>query len=58
MTKRDSNPPQATRRGFLTATAGLAALAGSNLAPSAARALDAPQSAQAAKASEPFWGEH
>ena len=58
MTKRDPNPPQATRRGFLTATAGLAALAGSNLAPSAARALEAPQGAEAAKASEPFWGEH
>jgi deferrochelatase/peroxidase EfeB len=58
MTNRDPNPPQATRRGFLTATAGLAALAGSNLAPSAARALEAPQDAEAAKASEPFWGEH
>ncbi|MGO9851363.1 MAG: Dyp-type peroxidase, partial [Steroidobacteraceae bacterium] len=58
MTKRDSTPPQATRRGFLTATAGLAALAGSNLAPSAARALDAAQDAEAAKATEPFWGAH
>ncbi len=31
MTKRDRTPPQATRRGFLSATAGLAAFAGSNL---------------------------
>ena len=58
MTRRDSNPPQTTRRGFLSATAGLAAVAGSNLAPSAARALDAQVDAEAAKASEPFWGEH
>ncbi len=57
MTKRDSSP-QATRRGFLSATAGLAALAGANLAPSAARAADAAQDSGAAKASEPFWGAH
>ena len=54
MTKRDSPLPQATRRGFLSATAGLAALAGSSLAPGAARA----QGAETAKTSEPFWGEH
>jgi deferrochelatase/peroxidase EfeB len=58
MTKRDPTPPQATRRGFFSATAGLAALAGSNLAPGAARALGAAQGAEAAKATEPFWGEH
>jgi deferrochelatase/peroxidase EfeB len=54
VTKRDSPLPQATRRGFLSATAGLAALAGSSLAPGAARA----QGAETAKTSEPFWGEH
>jgi deferrochelatase/peroxidase EfeB len=58
MTKRDSLLPQATRRGFLSATAGLAALAGSNLAPGAARALDAAPDAEPAKAIEPFWGAH
>jgi deferrochelatase/peroxidase EfeB len=58
MTKRDSMPPRATRRGFLSATAGLAALAGSNLAPGAARALDPAPDAGAARATEPFWGEH
>jgi deferrochelatase/peroxidase EfeB len=58
MTRRDSNPPQATRRGFLSATAGLAAFAGSNLAPSAARALDPAQGGAAASATAPFWGEH
>jgi len=58
MTDRDLNAPRATRRGFLTATAGLAAIAGSSLAPSAARALDAAQGAEAAKTTEPFWGAH
>jgi deferrochelatase/peroxidase EfeB len=58
MTKRDSLLPQATRRGFLSATAGLAALAGSNLVPGAARALDAAPDAEPAKAIEPFWGAH
>jgi deferrochelatase/peroxidase EfeB len=58
MMKRDSLLPQATRRGFLSATAGLAALAGSNLAPGAARALDAAPDAEPAKAIEPFWGAH
>jgi deferrochelatase/peroxidase EfeB len=52
MTARDPLPPQATRRGFLSATAGLAAFAGSNLAPGAARAVEA------APTIEPFWGEH
>ncbi len=54
MTKRDPNLPHASRRGFLTATAGLAALAGSHLAPGAARA----QGAETKSAIEPFWGEH
>jgi deferrochelatase/peroxidase EfeB len=60
MTKRDRNEPRATRRGFLAATAGLAAVAGSNLAPGAAQALDATQGAgaEAAKTMEPFWGAH
>ncbi len=60
MTNPDHDKPRATRRGFLTATAGLAAVAGSSLAPGAARALDIPQGAgaEAAKTTEPFWGLH
>jgi len=58
MTDSASDKPRATRRGFLTATAGLAAVAGANFAPGAARAEDAAQSAQVAKTTEPFWGAH
>jgi deferrochelatase/peroxidase EfeB len=58
MTGRDSPSPRATRRGFLSATAGLAAVAGANLAPGGARAFEPPPAAEAAKTSEPFWGEH
>ena len=53
-----SDQPRSTRRGFLAATAGLAAVAGSNLAPNSASALDAPQAAEAPKTMEPFWGAH
>jgi deferrochelatase/peroxidase EfeB len=59
MSESDSNlPPRATRRGFLSATAGLAALAGAGVAPSAARAVEEAPDADAAKAVEPFWGAH
>jgi deferrochelatase/peroxidase EfeB len=60
MTDHDRNEPRATRRGFLAATAGLAAVAGSTLTPGAAQALDAAQGAgvEAAKTTEPFWGAH
>ena len=60
MTNPGHDKPRATRRRFLTATAGLAAVAGSSLAPGAARALDLPQGAgaAAAKTTEPFWGLH
>jgi deferrochelatase/peroxidase EfeB len=58
MTERDSSSPRATRRGFLSATAGLAAFAGANLAPDAARALEPAPAAEAVRTSEPFWGEH
>ena len=54
MTGRDQDRPQATRRGFLAGTAGLAAVAGSNFAPRAARA----QGAKAVTTTEPFWGAH
>ncbi|MGA2043397.1 MAG: Dyp-type peroxidase [Roseiarcus sp.] len=46
-----------TRRGFLAATAGLAAVAGAGLAPRPARALDDAPGA-AAGATEPFWATH
>ena len=52
-----NNRRRRRRRGFLTATAGLAALAGANLAPSAARALDATAAARPTT-TEPFWGAH
>jgi len=59
VTDRKEDRPQATRRGFLAATAGLAAVAGSSLPQGAARALDAaPAGAEAPKAMEPFWGAH
>jgi deferrochelatase/peroxidase EfeB len=58
VTGRDTHAPQPSRRGFLTATAGLAALAGANLAPGAARALEARPAADPGDATEPFWGEH
>ena len=58
MTERDPDRPQASRRGFLTATAGFAALAGANLAPGAARALETAQDAAAKADIEPYWGEH
>jgi hypothetical protein len=51
-------PPRPTRRGFLTATSGLAALTGSGLAPYAAPAHEAPQDAETANDMVPFWGEH
>jgi deferrochelatase/peroxidase EfeB len=54
MTGLNRDRPRSTRRGFLAATAGLAAVAGSNLAPTAAQA----QSAGAADTTEPFWGAH
>jgi deferrochelatase/peroxidase EfeB len=54
MTAPDPDRPRSTRRGFLAATAGLAAVAGSSLAPTATQA----QSAEAAKTVEPFWGAH
>ena len=53
MTEFDSNAPRATRRGFLAGTAGLAALAGANIAPRAAQADGAPASEV-----EPFYGPH
>ncbi|MGO8832115.1 MAG: iron uptake transporter deferrochelatase/peroxidase subunit [Roseiarcus sp.] len=56
MTERDRDRPQATRRRFLAATAGLAA-AGSSLAANPARALEAAQDAEA-RTREPFWGAH
>ncbi len=57
--KYQRDMPQATRRGFLTGAAGLAA-AGSSLAPGAALALDAGQGAEgeAAKGVVPFRGAH
>jgi deferrochelatase/peroxidase EfeB len=58
VTDRNPGNPPATRRGFLAATAGLAAFAGSNLASGAARALDVGQSAEAARTMEPFLGAH
>jgi deferrochelatase/peroxidase EfeB len=58
MKSADRDSPQPTRRGFLTATSGLAALAGSGLAPHAARALEAPQAPETAKDIVPFWGQH
>jgi deferrochelatase/peroxidase EfeB len=60
MTDRNQDKPKATRRGFLAATAGLAAVAGSNLVQGSANALDAiPSDAtDGAKTSEPFWGAH
>ena len=56
MTERDRDRPQASRRRFLAATAGLAA-AGSSLAANPARALEAAQDAEA-RTREPFWGAH
>jgi len=58
MTERDRDKPQATRRGFLTAAAGLAA--GSSLAPGAALALDAARGAEGEGAASvaPFRGAH
>jgi deferrochelatase/peroxidase EfeB len=56
MTNGASDKPRTTRRRFLTATAGLAAVAGANFAPGAARGQEAAQSAQAARTTEPFWG--
>ncbi len=58
MTDGHQAGPRATRRGFLAATAGLAAVAGSNLSPGAAQTLAAAQGGEAAKATEPFWGAH
>ena len=55
MKPSDRAPPLPTRRGLLAAAAGLATLAGSNLAPCAARAAAEPE---AKKDAEPFWGEH
>ncbi|MBV8473663.1 MAG: deferrochelatase/peroxidase EfeB [Hyphomicrobiales bacterium] len=57
MTSADANP-KATRRGFLGATAGLAALTGLSAAPGAARALEGAEAAPAASTVTPFWGEH
>ena len=57
MTTSYSKRPQATRRGFLSGGARLAALAGASLAANPARALDA-HNADAAKDLEPFWGPH
>ncbi|HEY1944181.1 MAG TPA: iron uptake transporter deferrochelatase/peroxidase subunit [Roseiarcus sp.] len=57
MTSADSKL-QASRRGFLSATAGLAAFAGFNAAPSAARALEASEGAETTRDVTPFWGEH
>jgi deferrochelatase/peroxidase EfeB len=54
MTHRDSFPPRATRRGFLTGSVGLAALAASNVAPAAATAVDD----ETPREVEPFWGRH
>jgi deferrochelatase/peroxidase EfeB len=58
MTERDRGGPQATRRGFLSATAGLAAIAGSSIAAGAAQTPGAIQAnqAEAAGNAEPFWG--
>ena len=53
MTTRDPNSAGATRRGFLSGATGLAALAGAQLAPLAARADDA-QNLDI----EPFYGPH
>ena len=58
MKSSDRDQPQPTRRGFLSATAGLAAFAGANLTPAGARALDAPRNAEAAADVVPFWAEH
>jgi deferrochelatase/peroxidase EfeB len=57
MTKREQEQgrPRATRRGFLTATAGLAAVAGSGLAGSV-QAIETPQGAPAKESVEPFYG--
>jgi deferrochelatase/peroxidase EfeB len=52
----DGGRPQATRRGFLATTAGLAAFAGANLSPRGARALDARQAPETGDA-VPFWAE-
>ena len=57
MTDRDRTAPRATRRGFLAATAGLAAVAGSSLASNPVRAHDDAQGAEA-RTTEPFWGAH
>jgi len=58
MTRSDREPPQPTRRRFLTATAGLAAFAGSNLTAGAARANEPAAGGAAREDVEPFWGEH
>ncbi len=55
MSESDNNQAAATRRGFLAGTAGLAALAGANLAP---RSAAAPSVPAPRRAIEPFCGPH
>jgi deferrochelatase/peroxidase EfeB len=62
MTERSGPSPKATRRGFLTGAAGLAAVAGSALAtgaasPALAKAID-PAPAETGAPIEPFWGKN
>ncbi|WP_158812653.1 iron uptake transporter deferrochelatase/peroxidase subunit [Methylocapsa sp. S129] len=56
MTERDRDRPKATRRGFLAATAGLAAVAGSHFPATPALAAAQEAGAQTPDATEPFWG--
>jgi deferrochelatase/peroxidase EfeB len=58
MTERDRDKPQATRRGFLAATAGAAIVVGANFTPGAVRAQGAAENTEAIKATEPFFGAH
>ncbi len=58
MMKLDRRKPQATRRGFLAASAGAAAVVGANFTPGAGRAQGAAENAEAMRAKEPFFGAH